>query len=216
MCIRDRLWLRQALDRYPKDPAILSLAARFEQARGDNQRASDYYRAALAAMPSASPTERLAHILVYPEQDTKAHRAVTAADLQQLLDPNNEPFAKTTKLPPLPKYGQDPYEGTAPVKPAEKNTAPQQDVPLVSAPTAGTGSNGTGSGLGTASGSGQAQPLLPANGAAPQQLFQQQSLQRFVGRSARAARGIEQPGRLLNGAFEVRRTRGMRRGPRCV
>jgi tetratricopeptide (TPR) repeat protein len=69
------LWLRQAMERYPKDPAILSLAARFEQARGDNQRASDYYRAALAAMPSTSPTERLAHILVYPEQDTKAHRA---------------------------------------------------------------------------------------------------------------------------------------------
>jgi len=35
-------WLRQALDRYPKDPAILSLAARFEQARGDNQLATEY------------------------------------------------------------------------------------------------------------------------------------------------------------------------------
>jgi tetratricopeptide (TPR) repeat protein len=118
------LWLRQALDRYPKDPAILSLGARFEQARGDNERAAGYYRAALAAMPSVSPTERLAHILVYPEQDTKAHRAVTAADLQQLLDPNNEPFAKTTKLPPLPKYGHDPYDGSAPVQPAEKQKTP--------------------------------------------------------------------------------------------
>jgi tetratricopeptide (TPR) repeat protein len=183
------LWLRQALDRYPKDPAILSLAARFEQARGDNQRASDYYRAALAAMPSATPTERLAHILVYPEQDTKAHRAVTAADLQQLLDPNNEPFAKTTKLPPLPKYGQDPYEGSAPVKPAEKNAAPQQtpqqDVPLVTAPTSG---NGTGPGA--TSGASQAQPLSPANGPQQQQLFQQQSLTRFVGRSSHGIRRI--------------------------
>ncbi len=87
-------WLRQALERYPRDPAILSLAARFEQARGDNQRAADYYRAALAAMPLASPTDRLAHALVYPEQDTKAHRAVTAADLQHLLDPDYEPFSK--------------------------------------------------------------------------------------------------------------------------
>ena len=57
-------------------------------------------------MPLASPTDRLAHALVYPEQDTKAHRAVTAADLQQLLDPDYEPFSKTTRLPPLPAYGQ--------------------------------------------------------------------------------------------------------------
>jgi len=109
------IWLRQALDRYPRDPAILSLAARYEQARGDNQRASDYWRAALAVMPRQSPADRLAHTLVYPEQDMKAHRAVTAADLQHLLDPNDEPFAKTTKLAPLPAYGADPYNGGAPV-----------------------------------------------------------------------------------------------------
>ena len=96
------LWLRQALDRFPPDPAILTLAARYEQARGDNERAADYYRASLAAMPKASPVDRLAHVLVYPDQNTKAHRAVTAADLQRLLDPDYEPFAKTTKLPPLP------------------------------------------------------------------------------------------------------------------
>ena len=59
------IWLRQALERYPRDPAVLSLAARFEQARGDNQRAADYYRASLAAMPSTSPAEKLAHVLVY-------------------------------------------------------------------------------------------------------------------------------------------------------
>ena len=66
-------------------------------------------------MPQASPVDRLAHVLVYPEQNTKAHRAVTAADLQRLLDPDYEPFAKTTKLPPLPAYGPDPYNGGAPV-----------------------------------------------------------------------------------------------------
>jgi tetratricopeptide (TPR) repeat protein len=135
------LWLRQALDRYPRDPAILSLAARFEQARGDNQRAADYYRAALAVMPLASPTDRLAHALVYPDQDTKAHRAVTAADLQQLLDPNYEPFPKTTKLPPLPAYGADPYNGTAPVVLTPSGSAAQpvqrqnpQDAPMANAP----------------------------------------------------------------------------------
>lgn len=108
-------WLRQALERFPRDPAILSLAARFEQARGDNQRAADYWRAALAVMPNASPTDRLAHTLAYPEEDTRARKAVTAADLQRLLDPNNEPFAKTVKLPPLPAYGADPYSDRAPV-----------------------------------------------------------------------------------------------------
>jgi len=180
-------WLRQALDRYPKDPAILSLAARFEQARGDNQRATEYYRAALAAMPPTSRTDRLAHILVYPEQDTKAHRAMTAADLQQLLDPNNEPFAKTTKLPPLPKYGQDPYEGTAPVRPAEKQAAPQQEVPA-SGP--GTGASST-------------QPPSQPNGPG-QPIFEQQSLTRFMGGATRAGRGkssvmVSHPFRLLRG-----------------
>jgi len=96
------LWLRQALERFPRDPAILNLAARYEQARGDNQRAAGYYRAALAAAPPASPAEKLAHVLDYPDRDTKARRAVTAADLQQLLDPNCEPLPKTTRLPPFP------------------------------------------------------------------------------------------------------------------
>ena len=41
------IWLRQALDRYPRDPAILTLAAQYEQSRGDNERAADYYRASL-------------------------------------------------------------------------------------------------------------------------------------------------------------------------
>jgi len=116
------LWLRQALDRFPANPLILTLAAHYEQARGDNQRAAAYYRASLKAMPAASPQERLAHTLDYPEQDTRPHRAVTAADLQQLLAPDDEPFAKTAKLPPLPAYGPDPYSGPAPNVPAQ----PQQ------------------------------------------------------------------------------------------
>ena len=109
------LWLRQALERYPRDPVVLTLAGRYEQARGDNLRAADYFRASIAAMPSVSPVDRLAHQLVYPEQNLKAHRAVTAADLQHLLDPDYEPFDKTIKLPPLPAYGPDPYDGSIPV-----------------------------------------------------------------------------------------------------
>jgi tetratricopeptide (TPR) repeat protein len=107
-------WVRQALGRFPRDPVVLSLAARYEQARGDNERAADYYRASIAAMPSVTPTDRLAHQLVYPEQDQRTHRAVTAADLKQLLNPDNEQFPKATNLPPLPAYGPDPDHGPAP------------------------------------------------------------------------------------------------------
>ena len=112
-------WLRQALERYPKDYRILGTAARFEQARGDNERAADYWRAALKAMPANSPTDRLAHDLDYPDQDNSPHKVVTAGDLQRLLNPDyvnsTQRFPSTVKLPPLPAYGPDPYMGRAPV-----------------------------------------------------------------------------------------------------
>ncbi len=112
-------WLREALERFPSEYHILGLAARFEQARGDNQRAADFWRASIAAMPEGTPTDRLAHDLAYPDVNTKPHKARTAADLQQLLNPEyaaaTEPFPKTVKLPPLPAYGPDPYLGSAPV-----------------------------------------------------------------------------------------------------
>jgi tetratricopeptide (TPR) repeat protein len=126
-------WLRQALERFPADSAILAMAARFEQARGDNQRAADYWRASLAAMPQAAPTDRLAHDLAYPDVNTKPHRATTAADLQHLLDPSYEPFQKTTKLPPLPAYGPDPYSGAAPVVIAQPR-ANGQSSGMITAP----------------------------------------------------------------------------------
>jgi cellulose synthase operon protein C len=127
-------WLRQALERYPNDASILGMAARFEQARGDNQRAADYWRASLAAMPAASPTDKLAHIMAYPDVSGKTHKATTAADLQQLLNPDYEPFAKTAKLPPLPSYGPDPYNGRAPVVIGQPQPAVQQS-PLITVPT---------------------------------------------------------------------------------
>jgi tetratricopeptide (TPR) repeat protein len=140
-------WLRLALERFPADSGVLSTAARYEQARGDNQRAAAYYRAALAAMPSASPAQRLAHELVYPEQDTRTHRAATGADLRQLLDPDNEPFPKTTKLPAIPAYGADPYNGAAPVvlrpsqpaPPSSTQDSSGQDLPLPRASGASRG-----------------------------------------------------------------------------
>ena len=61
-------WLRQALGLYPNDPQILGLAARFEQARGNNHRATDFWRAALAAMPPGSAVKSLETGLVYPPE----------------------------------------------------------------------------------------------------------------------------------------------------
>jgi tetratricopeptide (TPR) repeat protein len=50
---RAEAWLEIALDRYKGDPAILKMAAQFEQARGNNERAALYYQAALNAMGPA-------------------------------------------------------------------------------------------------------------------------------------------------------------------
>lgn len=133
--IQAEAWLRQALERFPKDASILAMAARFEQARGDNQRAADYWRASLAAMPTASPTDRLAHDLAYPDVSKTGRKARTPADLQQLLNPENEPFSKTTKLPPLPSYGPDPYNGRPPVALTQPQPTAQQQAPVVNAPT---------------------------------------------------------------------------------
>ena len=130
-------WLRMGLEKFPHDYRILTLAAKFEQARGDIQRSADYWRAALAAMPANSPTDRLAHDLAYPDEDTNAHKAKNAADLQQLLNPDNssaEPFQRTVKLPPLPAYGPDPYLGSAPVVPQSPQTVARQgDIPTAPA-----------------------------------------------------------------------------------
>jgi len=109
------VWLRQALERFPRDVQILTLAAKFEQARGDNARAADYWRATLGVMPEVSPADRLAHELVNPDPGKMTQRAATPRDLSNLLNPDDEPFPKTAKLPPLPAYGHDPYDGSAPV-----------------------------------------------------------------------------------------------------
>ena len=109
-------WLRQALALYPSDPQILALAARFEQARGNNQRAADFWRAALAAMPPGSAVQSLDTGLVYPPG---GYHAPAPGDLKRLLDPRNDPPARTTKEPPLPSYPGT-YTAPAAVPPANQ------------------------------------------------------------------------------------------------
>jgi cellulose synthase operon protein C len=125
-------WLRMALAAYPKDPAVLALAARFEQARGDNTRAADYWKATLNAMPPVSPANKLAHTLNRPDGDLRQTQS-----LANLLNPDSDSGMGRQAVPALPSYesasagsstastdasgtalyGPDPYSvGTAPVQ----------------------------------------------------------------------------------------------------
>ena len=136
-------WLRQALDRYPRDPGILAAAARFEQARGDNGRAADYWRASINAMPEVTPADKLAHELVNPEPGSMSRsRPATPADLATLLNPDAEPAGKAprSKLPPLPSYGHDPYDPSAPVviTPQQPAASTPRTAPVYPVPTTTT------------------------------------------------------------------------------
>ena len=97
-------WLRQALVRFPSDSRILGLAARFEESRGNGQRATDFWRAALAAAPPGSTAQGLESQPGNPVRLPQMQSAPAGGDLKQLLDPRNEPPAKTAPLPPLPSY----------------------------------------------------------------------------------------------------------------
>jgi tetratricopeptide (TPR) repeat protein len=119
------IWLRQGLERYPNDPSILASAARFEQARGDSARAADYWRASLAAMPQVSATDRLAHDLNHPEAVKPNQRPATPNDLANLLNPDMpQTGAAKSRLAPLPAYGHDPYDPSAPVVLAPQKSNP--------------------------------------------------------------------------------------------
>jgi len=96
-------WLRVALDRFGNDPGTLELAARFEQATGNNRRAAEYWRAALEKMPPGATMQSLEGGLNLP---AGSYRAPAAADLKRLLDPRTDP-ASAARVPPLPAYGPD-------------------------------------------------------------------------------------------------------------
>ncbi len=110
-------WLRYALDLYPRDSQILSLAARFERARGDNSRAADYLKASLAAMPPSDPGADLARALSQlPEKGPVAKLPKAQnEDLASLLAPGSDVSGASSAPPPPPylpsysnAYGQAP------------------------------------------------------------------------------------------------------------
>ena len=159
-------WLQPALARFSRDPGLLSLASRYEQAIGNSPRAAEFYRASQAAMPSTprpkNPSEELAHPAVYAaphsssQQNPGARRPVTAADLPHLLDPSEMPFAKSSDLPtltaglrpPLPgAAGPAPQPASPPATAAKPNlktrSSQPQDPPRIFPPSASQGQTPT-------------------------------------------------------------------------
>ncbi|GGH13568.1 hypothetical protein GCM10011586_33520 [Silvibacterium dinghuense] len=94
-------WLNKAMATYPNDPNVLALAARFEQARGDNARAAAYWKASIAAMPPVSPANQLAHILDRPDI-VNPSRSLSTPGLASLLDPDGQTSPQVA--PALPGY----------------------------------------------------------------------------------------------------------------
>ncbi len=126
------IWLRVALNRFPNDANILSLAAQFEQARGNNQRASEFWRAALAAAPPGSTVKSLDSGLVYPPG---SWRTPGPGETKLLLDPRLDtprPGAHPTneELAPLPSYKP---QTSAP--PPISTLPPASRQPQISAPS---------------------------------------------------------------------------------
>ena len=96
---RPRPGCARLLRAFPATRKVLGLAARFEQARGNNERAADYWRAALATMPPDSAVKSLDSGLGYPAGSIAPP---APGDTKRLLDPRHEPMANS--LPPLPAY----------------------------------------------------------------------------------------------------------------
>jgi tetratricopeptide (TPR) repeat protein len=122
-------WLRFALDQYPKDPDLLNLGAKFEAATGNTNRAIDYYRASLDAMPPPDPGAQLATMLSQPVPMTNAQlpSAKSGQDLASLLapGPNDKPAPDQTPEPPVSTQPYLPSYGTADA-PVQLYTSPGQ------------------------------------------------------------------------------------------
>ncbi|SNS49009.1 Tetratricopeptide repeat-containing protein [Granulicella rosea] len=121
-------WLRFGLDQYPKDAEMLNLGAKFEQARGDTNRAAIYYRASLDAMPPADPGAELATELSRPVPNAgmRLPNGASAQDLSTLLQPSK---ADEQPTPPPPPVETQPY------LPSYTNSFGQPPVMVTPSPT---------------------------------------------------------------------------------
>ena len=116
-------WLRIALGRFPNDPQILGLAARFEQARGNGERATDFWRASLAAMPPDAAAQKLDFGLIYPPG---SYKTPTPGELKHLLDPRADPPQRINASGALPAYSSETSTRNLSAVPAPPVAVPQQ------------------------------------------------------------------------------------------
>ena len=101
-------WLRFGLKQYPNDAGILVLGAKFEQQRGDVNRAADYYKVALKAMPEDDAGSALANELSRPAPVAELPGgARSGQDLAALLAPGADPAA--AMQPAQPSVSSQPY-----------------------------------------------------------------------------------------------------------
>jgi tetratricopeptide (TPR) repeat protein len=115
-------WLDSALKQYPNDPSILQEAAEFEQARGDNNRAAEYYKASLDAMGPADPAQSLlSDMKNRPEQPTGMMQQTNPSqDLINMLAPGTDAISTA----PVPLYDM------APMQPSGNYLPGQAPVPV--------------------------------------------------------------------------------------
>ncbi len=97
-------WLRMALERFGNDARILGLAARFEQATGNNRRAAEYWQASLDRLPPGATAQSLEIVFNLP---AGSYHSPLPGDLKLLLDPRSDPGSAASRVPPLPAYGPD-------------------------------------------------------------------------------------------------------------
>jgi tetratricopeptide (TPR) repeat protein len=120
-------WLEPALDQFKSDPVILKEAAQYEQARGNQDRAAAYYRAALDAMGPASP----GLMFTQPGDTGQPGGLSPTQQLMQLLAPAGHASRTGGPLDPALDSGAD----------GERTSVSWQDAPPDNTPTLGDFAN---------------------------------------------------------------------------
>jgi tetratricopeptide (TPR) repeat protein len=132
-------WLRFALNQYPNNAELLVLAAKFEQQRGDVNRAADYYKAAFKNMPADDPGAALATELSHPPTAAELPGSARGAqDLSHLLAPGTEPANPQSMQPMAPSQPYLPGgagANMAPVPLGGTYRSPSYAAPMYGTPT---------------------------------------------------------------------------------
>lgn len=110
-------WLQTALNRFQGNPTILQMAAQYEQAVGNSQRAIAYYRAALAAMGPESAADMLLHTgAAGNELGGLQSQDSPTRDLMNLLAPNSSAGQNNDSAASAIQWSPDGQSQNAPAK----------------------------------------------------------------------------------------------------